>query len=124
MMGKIDFQDNYHGSHLGFRIGMILAIFDLQAALILPTKIGSIGFSVQEKKPKIDFHDGHGFPNEKSVVNKSKAIKIFCSFGPAKILQSDNRREFVTKVINEIANQWPGLVIIHGHDRHPQSGMH
>ena len=32
---KIDFQD---GGHLGFLIGMILAIFDLQVTTMLPTK--------------------------------------------------------------------------------------
>ena len=35
---KIDFQDCNCGSHLGFPIGIILAIFDLQVAPILPTK--------------------------------------------------------------------------------------
>ena len=35
---KIDFQDGHRGSHLGFSIGMTLAIFDLQVAPILPTK--------------------------------------------------------------------------------------
>ena len=35
--GKIDFQD---GSHLGFRIGTILAIFNLQVTLMLPSKFG------------------------------------------------------------------------------------
>ena len=50
-----------------------------------------------------------------------KLTEIFCSFGPAKILQSDNGKEFAAKVINEIANMWPGLVIIHGRPRHPQS---
>ena len=35
---KIDFQDGCHGSHLGFPIGTILAIFDLQVTLMLPTK--------------------------------------------------------------------------------------
>ena len=34
---KIDFQD---GGHLGFMIGMILAIFDLQVTLMLPSKFG------------------------------------------------------------------------------------
>ena len=34
---KIDFQDGCHGGHLGFLIGMILAIFDLQVTLMLPT---------------------------------------------------------------------------------------
>ena len=55
---KIDFQD---GCHLGIPIGMILAIFDLQVTLMLPSKFESIGLSVQEKKGKIDFQDGgHG----------------------------------------------------------------
>ena len=37
-MLKIDFQDGGHGGHLGFTIGMILAIFDLQVTQMLPTK--------------------------------------------------------------------------------------
>ena len=36
-MPKIDFQD---GCHLGFPIGTILAIFDLQVTLMLPSKSG------------------------------------------------------------------------------------
>ena len=34
---KIDFQDGCHGGHLRFLIGTILAIFDLQVILMLPT---------------------------------------------------------------------------------------
>ena len=34
---KIDFQDGCHDGHLGFLIGMILAIFDLQVTLMLST---------------------------------------------------------------------------------------
>ena len=49
---KIDFQDSAHGGHLGFPIGMILAIFNLQVTLMLPTKyqvnwprgVGGVGF--------------------------------------------------------------------------------
>ena len=49
---KIDFQDGGHGGHLGFPIGTILAIFDLQVALMLPIKyqvnwprgVGGAGF--------------------------------------------------------------------------------
>ena len=37
---KIDFKDGCHGGHLGFRIGMILAIFDLQITPMLPSKFG------------------------------------------------------------------------------------
>ena len=33
-----DFQDGGHGGHLGFLIRTILAIFDLQVTLMLPTK--------------------------------------------------------------------------------------
>ena len=35
---KIDFQDGHHGSHVGFLIGTILAIFDLQVTPLFPTK--------------------------------------------------------------------------------------
>ena len=35
---KIDYQDGCHGGHLGFLIGTILAIFDLQVTAMLPTK--------------------------------------------------------------------------------------
>ena len=38
--GKKDFQDGHHGSHLGFPISTILAIFDLQVDPMLPTKFG------------------------------------------------------------------------------------
>ena len=58
---KIDFQDGGHGGHLGFPIGTILAIFDLQVTLMVPSKFGVNWLSVQEKKRKIDFQDGsHG----------------------------------------------------------------
>ena len=60
-MRKIIFQDGGHGGHPGFRIGTILAIFDLQVTLMLSRKFGAIGLSIQEKKQKIDFQDGgHG----------------------------------------------------------------
>ena len=37
---KIDFQDGYHDAHLGFPISTILAIFDIQVILMLPSKFG------------------------------------------------------------------------------------
>ena len=48
----IDFQDGGHVGHLGFPIGTILAIFDLQVTPMLPTKyrvnwprgVGGVGF--------------------------------------------------------------------------------
>ena len=49
---KIDFQDGDHGGHLGFPIGIILAILNQQVTLMLPTKyrvnwprgVGGVGF--------------------------------------------------------------------------------
>ena len=35
---KINFQDGCHGCHFGFQTGTILANFDLQVTLMLPTK--------------------------------------------------------------------------------------
>ena len=40
--GNIDFQD---GGHLGLPIGTVLAVFDLQIALIFPTKIFTFSFA-------------------------------------------------------------------------------
>ena len=37
---KMDFQDGCHGGHLGFQIGTILAIFDLQVTPMFPSKFG------------------------------------------------------------------------------------
>ena len=37
---KINFQDGWHGGHLGFPTDTILAIFDLQVTLMLPSKFG------------------------------------------------------------------------------------
>ena len=36
---KMDFQDGHYAGHLRFSIRMVLAIFDLQVTLILPTKV-------------------------------------------------------------------------------------
>ena len=48
-----------NGSHLGYPIGMILAIFYLQFIPLLLTKFQV----VQEEKEKTDFQDDHlGFP--------------------------------------------------------------
>ena len=58
---NIDFQDGYHDTKLRFPIGTILATFDLQVILMLPSKFGVNWPSVQEKKLKIDFQDGGHF---------------------------------------------------------------
>ncbi|KAK7097055.1 KRAB-A domain-containing protein 2-like [Littorina saxatilis] len=48
-------------------------------------------------------------------------INQFSVFGAPKIMQTDNGREFTARVINELTTMWPGMVIIHGRPRHPQS---
>ncbi|CAF4046187.1 unnamed protein product [Rotaria sordida] len=48
-------------------------------------------------------------------------LDIFTTFGAPEILQSDNGREFVAKVIQELAIMWKDLKIVHGRARHPQS---
>lgn len=46
---------------------------------------------------------------------------IFLTFGAPCILQSDNGREFVNKVITELTSLWSELKIVHGKPRHSQS---
>lgn len=48
-------------------------------------------------------------------------IDIFCIFGAPSILQSDNGREFVNSVIEELTIMWPQLKIVHRKPRHSQS---
>uniref|UniRef100_A0A673CDC6 Gypsy retrotransposon integrase-like protein 1 n=1 Tax=Sphaeramia orbicularis TaxID=375764 RepID=A0A673CDC6_9TELE len=50
-----------------------------------------------------------------------KLVMLFSMFGPPRILQSDNGREFVAAIITEITTLWPGMLIIHGRPRYPQS---
>ena len=48
--------------------------------------------------------------------------KVFSYFGPPKILQSDNGREFVNGIVKKLVEDWPGeITIINGRARHPQS---
>ncbi|CAF5104126.1 unnamed protein product [Rotaria magnacalcarata] len=48
-------------------------------------------------------------------------LDIFTILGAPVILQSDNGREFVAKVILELVEMWSGIKIVHGRARHPQS---
>ncbi|XP_070172885.1 KRAB-A domain-containing protein 2-like [Littorina saxatilis] len=45
----------------------------------------------------------------------------FTMIGAPCILQSDNGREFVASVVDELKNMWQNLRIVHGRARHPQS---
>lgn len=48
-------------------------------------------------------------------------IDIFTLLGAPCILQSDNGREFVNKIIDSLVNTWPNLKMVHGKPRHSQS---
>jgi hypothetical protein len=56
-----------------------------------------------------------------SEVAYNLLINFFLVFGAPMILQSDNGREFVNRVIEELVKLWPSLKIVHGRARHPQS---
>ena len=60
----------------------------------------------------------------KSAVEVAMGLvsRVFSYIGVLKILQSDNGREFVNKVMRECLRVWPGeVVIINGRPRHSQS---
>lgn len=48
-------------------------------------------------------------------------IDIFCIFCAPMILQSDNGREFVNQIINDLKCMWNNLKIVHGKPRYSQS---
>lgn len=48
-------------------------------------------------------------------------LKIFLEVGAPRILQSDNGREFVAAVIEDLVLLWPECKIVHGRPRHPES---
>ena len=48
-------------------------------------------------------------------------MDIFCTFGAPFIPQSDNGREFANKIIQNLADMWPGMRLVYGKLRHSQS---
>ena len=42
-------------------------------------------------------------------------------FGAPQIIQSDNGKEFRDQVVNSLKIIWPGIEVIHGRPRRPQS---
>ncbi|XP_043472416.1 KRAB-A domain-containing protein 2-like [Leptopilina heterotoma] len=58
----------------------------------------------------------------KHAANVAEELSKICfTWGAPQILQSDNGREFVAAVINELTTIWPFCKIVHGRPRHPQS---
>ena len=61
---------------------------------------------------------------QKSAKEVANALErwVFPVMGLLSILHSDNGREFVNKLIEEVLATWPGLVqLVSGRSRHPQS---
>ena len=57
-----------------------------------------------------------------SAVTRALNHYIFPVVGLPSIIQSDNGREFVNRLIEEVISTWPGQVqLVHGRPRHPQS---
>lgn len=59
--------------------------------------------------------------SKRAIEVSTHLLSIFLTFGAPSILQSDNGREFVNCVIDELKQLWPECVIVHGRPRHPQS---
>lgn len=59
--------------------------------------------------------------SKRAVEVASELLKIFLEFGAPHILQSDNGREFVAAIIQELTSLWPECKIVHGRPRYPQS---
>lgn len=60
----------------------------------------------------------------KSARDVANAMEkwVFPVMGLPSIIQSDNGREFVNQVIEEVLATWPGVVqLVSGRPRHPQS---
>jgi len=63
------------------------------------------------------------FPLRNKSANEvaTKLRDLFFTFGPPRILHSDNGREFIANVITELKNLFPDLIFIRGRPRHSQS---
>ena len=48
-------------------------------------------------------------------------MDIFCVLGAPLILQSNNGREFANKIVQNLADMWSGMQLVHGKPRHSQS---
>ena len=55
--------------------------------------------------------------SKEAEVIADHLTSLFYQFGPCKILQSDNGREFTDNVVKNLKNIFPGLIIINGRTR-------
>ncbi|CAF3798384.1 unnamed protein product [Adineta steineri] len=111
-------------------------------AHVVPTAIISLGFMMRLQMDLVDMRtrpDGeskwilhcrdhftkyswaYALPSKEAHYVAENLLSLFYQFGPSKILQSDNGKEFTAHVIKDLKIMWPGLIIINGRPRHPQS---
>ncbi|CAF2910323.1 unnamed protein product, partial [Rotaria sp. Silwood2] len=64
---------------------------------------------------------GYPLKTKEAEPVAEKLLQQFYWFGAPRILQSDNGKEFVAKVIKDFKKTWPDLIIINGRPRHPQT---
>jgi transposase InsO family protein len=109
---------------------------------VIPTAIISLGFMTRLQMDLVDMRtrpDGeskwilhcrdhftkyswaYALPSKEAQHVAKNLLQLFFQFGPCKILQSDNGKEFTAQVIKDMKIMWPGLVILNGRPRHPQS---
>ena len=69
----------------------------------------------------LNFAYMRALPDKKMETVTHFLMEIFAIQGAPAILQSDNGREFVNGVIDELKSLWVGLQIVHGRARHSQS---
>jgi hypothetical protein len=109
---------------------------------VVPTAIISLGFMTRLQIDLVDMRTrpdgelkwilhcrdhftkyswGYAVPSKEARHVAENLLSLFYQFGPCKILQSDNGKEFTAQVIKDLKKLWPGLIILNGRPRHPQS---
>jgi hypothetical protein len=72
-----------------------------------------------------DHHDKmsylHAMPNREAKTIAMELVALFLIQGAPVILQSDNGREYVAQIIDEMMRMWKDCKIVHGSPRHSQS---
>jgi len=67
----------------------------------------------------LDFSWAYPLFSKETDAVALKLFELFIEIRLPTILQSDNRREFISKVIKNLSNLWSNLKIINGKPRYP-----
>ena len=69
----------------------------------------------------IEVHNSYPLKSKTAEEVAYQLMGIICMFGAPFIPQSDNVREFANKIIQNFADMWPGMKLVHGKPRYSQS---